>query len=129
MNQPASTPDLGKSSMTMDPKLAGLLAYVLGWLTGIIFYVVEKENRFVRFHAYQSILVFGGLTVIHIGLFIVQMILGVALRSTSLVLLFSAISGILGLIGLVLWILLMIKAYQGVWYKLPMVGDMAEKKA
>jgi uncharacterized membrane protein len=129
MNQPASTPDLGKSSMTMDPKLAGLLAYVLGWLTGIIFYVVEKENRFVRFHAMQSILVFGGLTVIHIGLFIVQMILGVALRSTSLVLLFSAISGILGLIGLVLWILLMIKAYQGVWYKLPMVGDMAEKKA
>lgn len=129
MNQQAGTaPDLGKTSMNMDPKLAALLAYVLGWITGIVFYVAEKENRFVRFHAMQSILVFGGLTVIHIGLFIVQMILGVALHSASLWFLFSGVSGILGLIGLILWILLMIKAFQGQWYKLPVVGDMAEKK-
>src|SRR5213078_1778870 len=57
---------LGPSSMGMQPNVAAGLSYVFGWVTGLIFFLVEKQNRFVRFHAMQSILFFGGLTVINI---------------------------------------------------------------
>ena len=56
----------GKTSTGMEQNLAGLLCYVLGWITGIIFLLLEKDNRFVRFHAIQSIVVFGAFTVLEI---------------------------------------------------------------
>lgn len=121
------TEDLGKSSLNMDPKVAALLSYVLGWLTGIIFYVIEKENRFVRFHALQSIFVFGGFTVLYIALSILWSILAFA-HLGFVGLLVWPVYGLLWLVSLILWIVLMIKAYQGQWFKLPVVGDMAEKK-
>ncbi len=55
---------LGPSSMGMQPNVAAGLSYVLGWVTGLIFFLIEKQNRFVRFHAMQSILFFGGIQVI-----------------------------------------------------------------
>ncbi len=103
-----------KTSMGLEQNVAGLLCYVLGWITGLIFFLLEKDNKFVRFHAMQSILVFGGLTVIGIILGWIP-ILGWILGA------------ILSLLGVILWILLMVKAYQNVWYKLPWVGDLAEK--
>ncbi len=103
-----------KTGMGMEQNVAGLLCYVLGWITGLIFFLVEKENKFVRFHAMQSIIVFGGLTVISIVLSVIP-ILG------------WIVSTLLWLLAVILWILLMIKAYQNVWYKLPWVGDLAEK--
>jgi uncharacterized membrane protein len=60
--------DLGKSSTGMQPNVAALLSYVLGWITGLIFFLIEKENKFVRFHAAQSLVVFGALTVLQIAL-------------------------------------------------------------
>ena len=57
--------DLGKCSINMQPNLAALLSYLLGFVTGLIFYLIEKDNKFVRFHAMQSILVFGALFVLH----------------------------------------------------------------
>jgi len=103
-----------KTSMGLEQNVAGLLCYVVGWITGLIFFLMEKDNKFVRFHAMQSILVFGGLTVISIIVGIIPF-LG------------WLISSLLSVLALVLWILLMIKAYQNVWYKLPWVGDLAEK--
>lgn len=103
-----------KTSMGLEQNVAGLLSYVLGWITGLIFFLLEKDNRFVRFHAMQSIIVFGGLTVI-------SLVIGV------IPFLGWLISSLLSILALILWILLMIKAYQGVWYKLPWVGDLAEK--
>ncbi len=103
-----------KTSMGLEQNVAGLLCYVLGWITGLIFFLLEKDNKFVRFHAMQSILVFGGLTIIGIILGWIP-ILGWILGA------------LLSLLGLVLWILLMVKAYQNVMYKLPWVGDLAEK--
>jgi uncharacterized membrane protein len=96
--------------------VAGLLCYVLGWITGLVFFLIEKENKTVRFHAMQSIIVFGAITVVSIivsWIPIVGYIIGV----------------LLSILALVLWILLMIKAYQGGKYKLPIAGDMAEKWA
>ena len=107
--------DLGKTSTGINPTVAGLLSYLPGFVTGIIFLVMEKENRFVRFHAMQSILTFGFLFVINIVLHFIPFI-GWALVP------------ILGIVSLIVWILLMVKAYKGEYYKLPVVGDMAEQK-
>jgi uncharacterized membrane protein len=108
--------DWGKSSTGLKPNVAALLSYLLGWITGLIFYLVEKENKFVRFHAFQSIVTFGGLTVIVIALGFVPFI-------------GWAMIPFVYLLELVLWIVLMIKAYQGASFKLPIAGEIAEKNA
>lgn len=108
--------DLGETSLGMQPNLAGLLCYFFGFITGLVFYFVEKKNKFVRFHAMQSIVVFGSFFVANLVLLVVP-VLGVI------------IGGLLSLLSLVLWILLMIKAYQGEMFKLPIAGDIAEKNS
>ena len=108
--------DLGKTSTGMQPNVAALLSYLVGFITGIIFYLIEKDNKFVRFHAMQSIVVFGGLFVLGLILAVVPVI-GWGLMP------------ILWIVEVVLWILLMIKAYQGEMFKLPIAGDIAEKNS
>src|SRR5580704_4753774 len=100
--------------------VAGLLCYVLGWLTGIIFLLIDKRP-FVRFHAAQSIVVFGALTVIRIGLGIIMGIGGFVGFG-----LWALISMVLGLLGVVLWILLMIKAYQHELFRVPIAAPIAD---
>jgi uncharacterized membrane protein len=103
--------------------VAGLLCYVLGWVTGIIFLLIDKRP-FVKFHAAQSIVVFGGLTILRIGLAIVLStggLLGFGL--------WAAIMGLLGIAVLILWILLMFKAYQHELFKLPIAAGIAESIA
>jgi uncharacterized membrane protein len=118
--------DLGKSSTGMQPNVAALLSYVLGWITGLIFFLIEKENKFIRFHAAQSLVVFGALTVLQIAIGIFSGIFA-AIHLYFLIPVFTLLYPLIGLAGLVLWILLMIKAYQGEMFKLPIAGDMAEK--
>ena len=113
---------LGPSSMGMQPNVAAGLSYVFGWVTGLIFFLVEKQNRFVRFHAMQSILFFGGISVIDI-------LLSVIGNFGFLGVLTVFASSALGIIGLVGWIVLMINGFQGKYFKLPIVGDYAEKYA
>jgi uncharacterized membrane protein len=105
-----------KSSTGLDVNLAAALTYLLGFITGIVFLVIEKESRFVRFHAMQSTIVFVFLFVLSVVLDIIPFI-GWALNLLIL------------LLGLVLWIVLMLKAYQGEKFKLPVAGDMAEQKS
>jgi uncharacterized membrane protein len=120
--------DLGKSSTGMQPNVAALLSYVLSWITGLIFFLIEKENKFVRFHAAQSIIVFGALTVLQIAVGIFTAILA-TIHLFFLIPVFALLHPLIGLLWLVLWILLMVKAYQGEMFKLPIAGDMAEKMA
>lgn len=108
--------DLGKTSVGLEANVAGLLCYSLGWITGIIFFLIEKENKFVRFHALQSIVVFGFFTVLGMALFFIPILGWMAMP-------------VIGLIDLALWIILMIKAAQGEYFKLPIAGDIAEKSA
>ena len=107
---------MDKTSTGLEENVAGLLCYVLGWISGIVFLLLEQENKFVRFHAIQSIVVFGAITVIQIILGFIP-IIGLVL------------SYIIWLISLVLWIVLMVKAYQGQTYKLPWAGEFAERRA
>jgi uncharacterized membrane protein len=117
------TPEVSKprgTSTGLEPNVAGLLCYLLGWITGLIFFLVEKENEFVRFHAKQSIVVFGAFSVVSILLFILGLIPYIGL-------LFLVLNVLIGILSLVLWVMLMVKAYQGERYKLPWAGDFAEK--
>ncbi len=105
-----------KSGTGLEPNVAGLLCYVLGWVTGLIFLLLEKEDKFVRFHAIQSIVVFGALTVVNFIFMFIPFIGWV-------------ISWIVGVAAFIFWIILMIKAYQGQKIKMPIAGDIAEKNA
>jgi uncharacterized membrane protein len=105
------------SGTNLEPNVAGLLCYVAGWVTGLVFFLIEKDDDFVRFHAMQSIIVFGGLAILSIifGILMLVPFLGYILFS------------LLWICVLILWILLMVKAYQGEKWKLPVIGDLAEK--
>lgn len=105
-----------KTSTGLQENVAGLLCYVAGWISGIVFLLLEKENKTVRFHAIQSIAVFGAITVVSIVLSWIPVI-GII------------ISSLLSILALILWIILMMKAYQNNKFKLPWAGDFAEKKA
>ena len=113
---------MAKTSVGLEENVAGLLCYVLGWISGLVFILIEKENKFVRYHAMQSIIVFGSITVIQIILSIFSVI-------PFLGFIFSVLSWIVSIITIILWIVLMVKAFQGQMYKLPWAGNMAEKYA
>ena len=102
-----------KTSTGLDANVAAALSYLVGFVTGIIFLLVEKENKFVRFHAMQSTLLFIGIIAIDILLQLIP-ILG-ALVVVIVVIPLSAL----------LWLYLMFRAYQGDEFKLPLVGQMA----
>jgi uncharacterized membrane protein len=120
-------PAASQTSTGLDPKLAGLLCYILGIITGLIFFLIEKSNDVVRFHAAQSI-VFSGAVIV---LWIVLMIVGLILTSISWTLgnLFGLLSLVLWLGLFVVWVVLLIKGYSGEKWKLPVLGDMAERIA
>jgi uncharacterized membrane protein len=98
-----------------NENLMGAAAYLLGFITGVIFLLVEKQSKFVRFHAMQSIVLFGGIFILNIALGFVP-VLG---WLVGLLLSFAAF---------ILWIVCMWKAFQGEMYKAPFVGDIAEQQ-
>ncbi|AKG53827.1 hypothetical protein DGWBC_1174 [Dehalogenimonas sp. WBC-2] len=104
------------SSTGLKPNVVGLLCYLFAWVSGLVLYLVETKSQFVRFHAAQSIIVFGSISIATIVLTVIPFI-------------GWAINALLGLLFVVLWIILMIKAYQGEKYKLPIAGDLAEQWA
>ncbi len=107
---------LGATSCGMKAELAAALSYLCGFVTGIIFFIVEKKNEFVRFHAMQSILLFAPLFV-----------LGIILKMIPIV---GWIIGILVSLGsFILWIILLIKASQGEYFELPWIGKIARENA
>ncbi len=110
------------STTSLEPNVAGFLCYLVGWITGLIFILIEKENKFVRFHAMQSIVTFGAFSV-------VMAVFSILSRIGTLDVVFGIFQAIVGILGFVLWIILMIKAYQGERYKLPIAGDIAEKNS
>ena len=134
---PASGAPGGKTSfMNLDSNVGAMLCYIsyficcLGLVLGIVFVITEKENRFVKFHALQSIFLFVLLTALGIILNILTAVLGLVLNMTVG---FGWVAGILtwilGVILLVIFFIFLIiggiKAYAGQWYKLPIIGNFA----
>lgn len=114
MQSPSLEPD--QSSIGLDPKVAGLLCYLGVFVTGIIFLAIEKQSRFVKFHAMQSIVTFAALFVLNIVFQFIPFIGWL-------------LSLILSPVSFILWIALMLLALQGKTYKLPIIGDWAEQQA
>jgi len=107
-----------KSGSGLDPKIAAALCWALYPISSIVFILIEKEDRYVRFHAYQSL--FFGIAVIVASI----------ISSILVVILIGIILGPLVMIGgLIIWVLGMVKAYNGETWKLPIIGDMAEEYA
>jgi len=90
----------------LAPNVAAALSYLIGWISGLVFFYADRQRDFVRFHAMQSILLFGGFT-------IACVILWALLRVPYLGILFMVLLSLLGLLGLVAWVILMVKAYRG----------------
>ncbi len=107
---------MANTSTGLQENIAALLCYVLGWVSGVIFLIIEPQNKLIRFHAFQSILVFGILTVVGL-VFIPVPVLGVVLN------------WLCGVIGFVMWVVLMVMAAQEKKFKVPWVGNLAEKWA
>lgn len=104
-----------KTASGFDPNVAAALSYSLGWISGLLFYLIEPHNRFVRFHAMQAMLVFGTSCAV--------LILCLAVPFLGWLLAIFVMYG-----SAALWLLLMFKAYQGELFKLPIAGDMAESR-
>jgi uncharacterized membrane protein len=105
---------LARAGRGLEPNLAGVLCYLVGWISGLFFLALGKDG-FVRFHALQSIVTFGALTVAF-ALILVPVIGWL-------------LSYIVFLIAFILWIILMVKAAQGKRFKLPLAGSFAERHA
>ncbi len=136
---PSGSPSAGtpSSSTGLEPKVAAALSYI--WIVGLIFFFIEKENKFIRFHALQSILFGVANSIIMVLLVIVAMILSFISIAAS-----AAIGGLVGfVVSLLVWLVWLlfalvglglflglifaaIKAYQGEMFKLPFIGNMAE---
>ena len=107
---------LGKTSTGMDANLAAALAYAAGWVTGLAFCVLERENRFVRFHALQSSILFGALSIAWVVALAVPVVGWIAAFL------------ILPPVTAVLWLVLMYKAYQGERCRVPVAGALADAR-
>jgi uncharacterized membrane protein len=116
----------GQSAQSeLSENVAGLLCYLFWWVTGIVFFMIDKRP-YVRFHAAQSIVVFGGLGVLYI-------LNGILFRAGFMFMggfgafgLGAVLHDFLDLVGLILWILLMVKAYQGEKFEVPIAADIAK---
>ena len=137
------SPGTSPTGSGLDPKIAAAISYI--WIVGLIFFFIEKENKFVRFHAMQSILFGIANSVIMIVLSIVATILTVVFTIGGAAAATATGSGgigglaslLVGLIWLIFWLIAMValvglifaavKAYQGQKFKLPIIGNIAEK--
>lgn len=107
--------EVKKTSLGLDQNLAGALAYFLGFISGVFLWVTEKENKFVRFHAMQSILVSVAFIVVSFGVGFIPFI-GLFL------------SPLLGLAFFAGWLFLMYKAFKGEEFMVPYLGGIAKKQ-
>ena len=105
-----------KTSTGLQENVASLLCYVGAWVTGVIFLLLEPNNKTVRFHAFQSVIAFAALNVVYFVFWFVPFFGWI-------------VNTLLGALAFILWIVLMVRTYQGQKWKLPIIGDLAEKWA
>jgi uncharacterized membrane protein len=132
---PPSAAPGGKTSLGLDSNVGAMLCYILnfvcclGIILSIVFLVTEKEDRFVKFHAVQSLLLLGvavvlGIVVTILGL-VLRLVLGMADLALLSIFVILGLRVILFVIFAVIWIIAGIKAYGNQWFKLPFIGDLA----
>ena len=117
----------GPTSTGVDPRLSALLCYAAWWVSGLIFLIIERQHREVRFHAAQSLVLFGGLSVLIalLSFFSVGMLMvsGGAFQAARL-LVYGVWIG-----AVVVWLLLMYRTFYVETWRVPLVGGLAERMA
>ena len=123
----------GKSSTGLDENIAALLTYVLGWVSGLVFFLIEKDSKLVRFHAMQSILFSVLVGVVCFVGWIVTLVFVVVAAQLA-----DVMGTLVGLIATLIWVIIgagllialimcLVRAYQSKFFKLPVIGNLAEK--
>lgn len=111
--------NLARSNLNRN--LVAALSYFLGFITGMVILIVEKEDKFVRFHAMQS-------TVVFVVLFVFNLVAGIIFKNLGpLGFMAVVINSAVSVVALVVWMVSMVKAFSGQIFKWPIVGDFAEK--
>jgi len=114
----------GGTATGLDANVAGALSYVLGWITGLVFYLVE-DDEFVRFHALLSIL----LNVAFVAVWIALSVFGVVLGFLRLGVIAGLLWSLVSLAGLGIWAFSIYKAYNHEWLEYPVIGPIARRTA
>ena len=117
----------GPTSTGVDPRLAALLCYTAWWVSGLIFLIIEQQHRTVRFHAAQSLVLFGGLSVI-IGVLSVMSV-GMLMVSGGAFQAARALVYVIWIVAVAIWLVLMYRTYQGQTWRVPLAGGLAAKIA
>ncbi len=132
-----NTGGTGKSALGLDANITALLGYII-WIVALIALIMEKENKFVRFHTIQSLLYHAAIVVVMIAFGIVGIFLGVvgAVAGSAGGAIGGIFGSLIGLVGMLVFfaylaglIYAAVQAYGGKWFKLPIVGNMAERFA
>jgi uncharacterized membrane protein len=121
ITEPVDTTPSAEIITRLQPNVTGSLCYLLGWLTGVAFLFIEKKDNFVRLHAWQSIVTFGILSILLIILNSLSRLGGFLYQSLMI------IYWLIFVLTIVLWVFLMLRAYQGQSFKLPIAGDIAQR--
>ena len=107
-----ATKSVTKATFSLDKNTAAALCYVLGWISGLVFLLIEKKDKNIRFHAMQAVLFFGGLTVL-----------------SFIPVIGWILSPFIMIVGFIVWLMAMYKAYNGETLELPIVGKIAKERA
>jgi uncharacterized membrane protein len=108
----------------MHARKAALFSYALGPISGLVFFLLERKNRFVRFSAAQSFILFGGIAIVYVLLRLISFIPLVGLLLSPLL---TFVLTLVIALGFLLWLLLLFCSYQGIRVKLPVISDYAER--
>lgn len=115
----------GATSTGIEPRLAAILSYSAWWLSGLVFLIIEQQHRGVRFHAAQSLVLFGGLSIL-IGLLSMASV-GMLVVSTSAFQVARFLVSAVWIVAVVLWLVLMIRALKGETWRVPLAAEIADK--
>jgi uncharacterized membrane protein len=115
----------GSTSTGVEPRLSALLCYSAWWVSGLIFLIVEQQHRAVRFHAAQSVVLFGGLSLVIVMLSaasVGMLVVSAAAFQAARLLVYLVWMG-----AVAIWMLLMLKTFQGETWRVPFASDLASR--
>ncbi len=117
----------GSKGTGLAPNIASFVCYLCPPVTSIVMMLLERENKDVQFHSWQATTLGVGYIVVSIGLNILAIIVGKIIGFLGMVI--NWLNPLVGLAAFILWLVCLVKAYQGEWWKIPYLGDFAEKRA
>ncbi|MPZ18347.1 MAG: hypothetical protein GEV06_10610 [Luteitalea sp.] len=109
----------------LDPRLAAVLAYSAWWITGLVLLVLERDNRYVRFHALQALVGLGGLALLTVVLAAVSLLMLTVSYTAMRACVYVAQA--VAILSILVWLVCIYKASRGYWWKLPLVGTWVER--